>query len=121
MAGFFSTRPNTALIAYVLGFVFSGLLTLESYILAAHGILSGNQLIAALLLLAVTQLVVQLVFFLHIGQETKPRWNLVFLLNTAGLILLVVLGSLWIMYHLNYLMMPSDINHYLMDQEAIYK
>lgn len=110
-----------AYIAYVLGFAFSALLTLEAYIMAANGIFNGTKLIMALIFLAITQLVVQLVFFLHIGQETKPRWNFIFLLNTIAIICMVVIGSLWIMYHLNYRMMPSEINNYLMDQEAIHK
>ena len=110
-----------AYISYVVGLALSAVLTLEAYILAANQILTGQKLVFALLGLAFTQLLVQLTFFLHIGQETKPRWNLVFLLSSAGIIFIVVAGSIWIMYHLNYLMMPSEMNNFLMEQEGIYR
>jgi cytochrome o ubiquinol oxidase operon protein cyoD len=108
-------------ISYIVGLALSAMLTLEAYLLVVHKALNPTMLMGTLLGLALIQMVVQLTFFLHIGQETKPRWNLVFLLSTAGIVFIVVAGSIWIMYHLNYLMMPSEMNNYLMQQEAIYK
>lgn len=63
--------------------------------------------------LAVIQLVVQLYFFLHLGNETKPRWNLIVFLFMILVLVIVVLGSIWIMDNLNYNMMPEDINEYM--------
>jgi len=56
---------------------------------------------------AIIQIVVHLVFFLHMNTSSEERWNLVALLFTAVIIFIVVVGSLWIMYNLNLNMMVS--------------
>ncbi len=73
------------------------LLTLGAYFLASHRVFTF-----ALLPLAFVQAAVQLIFFLHVGQEKKPRWNLLFFGFMAMVVFLVVVCSLWIMYNLNY-------------------
>jgi cytochrome o ubiquinol oxidase operon protein cyoD len=57
-----------------------------------------------------------LVFFLHLGQGKDTKWNLVIMLSTLTIVLIVVIGSIWIMNHLNYNMTPTDINNYMNDQ-----
>ncbi|HSD12174.1 MAG TPA: cytochrome C oxidase subunit IV family protein, partial [Patescibacteria group bacterium] len=76
--------------------------------------------IAAILVLAVAQLVVQMLFFLHVGSETGPRLNLASFAITVALIMIVVLGSIWIMGHLNYRMMasPSAMQDYIKSQQG---
>jgi cytochrome o ubiquinol oxidase operon protein cyoD len=109
---------------YVTGFVLSLLLTGTAYGLvwdhvhSRHEVFSHHFLMAAVLGLAVLQLLVQLVFFLHMSRESKPRWNVLVLLFATGVVLIVVLGSLWIMDHLNYRMMssPSEVNKYIQSQ-----
>ena len=75
-------------------------------------------MVAALAVLAITQLLVQLVFFLHIDKERKPRWNLAVLLFAALIVFIIVGGSLWIMYHLNYNMSPQQMNQYMLQQDG---
>lgn len=104
--------------AYISGFVLSVGLTLIAYFAAVRHTISGKSLMAALLGLAVVQLFVQLFFFLHIGRETKPRWRLLMLFLAIFVVLIVVLGSLWIMYNLSYRMMPDAINKYMLDQAS---
>lgn len=106
---------------YIVGFVLSMLLTLLAYFFVTNQILHGGWLIAAIIGLALVQLMVQLLFFLHLGQESKPRWNFIFFLATVSLILLVVIGSLWIMNHLNYNMTPKEINTYMLKEEGMHK
>ncbi|WP_116439340.1 cytochrome o ubiquinol oxidase subunit IV, partial [Klebsiella pneumoniae] len=55
--------------------------------------------------MAVIQVIVHLVYFLHMNTSSEERWNLVALLFTAMIIGIVVVGSLWIMYNLNINMM----------------
>jgi cytochrome o ubiquinol oxidase operon protein cyoD len=65
--------------------------------------------------------VVQLFFFLHLGSETKPRWKLLTLFLMLIFAMIVLLGSIWIMYNLNYRMMrmsPQQINSYMTDQAS---
>lgn len=103
--------------AYLVGFLLSIVFTLVAYLLVVNHVLSGGILFSAIIILALVQLFVQLLFFLHMGQESKPRWNLVFLLSTISIILIIVIGSLWIMNHLNYNMMPpTDMKTYLINQ-----
>ena len=52
------------------------------------------------------QAIVQLIFFLHIGQEAKPHWETVVFCFTVLVLLIIVIGSLWIMYDLDYRLMP---------------
>ena len=73
-------------------------------------------MITAIIFLAVVQLVVQLVFFLHLGRERQPRWNLLAFAFMAIVLLILVLGSLWIMNNLNYHMTQTDMLHYLNNQ-----
>lgn len=75
-------------------------------------------LIPAILVLAMIQLVVQLVFFLHLGQSKESRWNTAMFAFTFTGVLVVVVASIWIMDHLNYNMTPTEINQYVTDQST---
>lgn len=87
---------------YTLGFGLSLGLTVAAYLAASHHVVSGWTLLIALTVLALSQLVVQLIFFLHLGHESRPRWNLNVLLFAAMVVFILVFGSLWIMKNLNY-------------------
>ena len=110
--------------AYVTGFLLSLVLTVIAYALVRihvahhHQYPSDNFMMAALPLLAVVQLFVQMVFFLHLGRGSKPRWNIMALAFALIVVVILVVGSLWIMSNLNYRMMssPSQINQYLNNQ-----
>jgi cytochrome o ubiquinol oxidase operon protein cyoD len=106
---------------YVTGFVLSIALTLAAYFLVTSGEIFGNVLIGAILVLAVVQFVVQAFFFLHLGQGKDARWNFVVFGSTLGIILILVVGSIWIMNHLNYNMMasPSQMNAYIQSQDGL--
>ncbi len=81
-----------------------------------------NVLVAIILIFALMQLLVQLIFFLHLGREAKPRWNLIMLISTFGIVLLIVVGSIWIMDHLNYNMMPSlQLDKTLIEKEGMHR
>jgi len=106
---------------YIAGFVSSVALTLLAYLLATRAHINHNLLIGFLAVLAITQFMVQMVFFLHIGEERQPRWKLYMLLLMLCVVLIVVLGSLWIMNNLNYRMMssPQTQEQYLKSQDAL--
>lgn len=114
-----SAAQNKPLLSYVTGFVLSLALTLESYYLVVNHVFSTSLLIGSILLLAVVQLCVQLVFFLDLDKEARPRWNLVMLSFAVLVVLIIVLGSLWIMYHLDYSMNPTQTNTYILQDEGI--
>jgi cytochrome o ubiquinol oxidase operon protein cyoD len=119
-------KSHGSIKSYTIGFAASLLLTLISYQLtvihmtSGHSALPHEVLIPAILSLAVLQLFVQLIFFLHLGIEKKPRWNLIFFISTVSIILMVVLGSLWIMYHLNTNMMPEHVEEFIIQDEGMH-
>lgn len=108
-------RPT--LTAYVSGFVMSLLLTLLAYLLVTKDVVDGWVVIPAIVVLAVVQFVVQLVFFLHLGRETKPRWNLMAFLFMILVVFIVVAGSLWIMANLDYNMSHGNADEYMLQQK----
>lgn len=103
-------QPSVAVVVwlYVIGFVLAIGLTILAYLTVTQHWLAGSTLVFGLMGLAVIQFVVQLIFFLHVGQESKPRWNLAVFLFTLLVLMIIVFGSLWIMYNLNYGMNMSS-------------
>lgn len=118
MSSKLSARPphSSTLRAYSTGFALSLMLTIAAYVSVVNEVLTGTMLIAIITSLAVAQLLVQLVFFLHLQRETKPRLNLIvfsFMLIVVGI---VVIGSLWIMHNLDYNMMPHEMDERMLEQ-----
>lgn len=91
--------------AYVIGFVLSLLLTLIAFYITSHHSLEPKTLITILMLLALVQLIVQVVFFLRLNATEEGKWSLMPFLFTVLIVLVLVIGSLWIMINLNYNMM----------------
>lgn len=99
---------NRSLIAYSIGFIGSIALTLTAYLLVTNAVFSGWTTAIVIACLAVIQAIVQLVFFLHLGQEDRPRWRLLTMLAMLAILIIVVFGSIWVMYDLNDRMMPTE-------------
>ncbi len=121
---------NSKLVSYIVGFVLSLVLTIGSYFLVMFHLSSGHRVptdqTMSLLLpaLAIFQLIVQLIFFLHVAKsktDEKMRWNLFVFLSTVGIILIIIIGSFWIMNHLNYNMSSRDMNMVIQSEEGIMK
>lgn len=114
-------------VSYVTGFFWSLLLTLAAFALVKMQLDSGGNayegkvLIGILAILAIVQLVVQLVFFFHLGREAKPRLNTVSFLFMLMVVGIIGFGSLWIMYNLNYNMMGKEVEMYIQNEENIYR
>jgi cytochrome o ubiquinol oxidase subunit IV len=111
-----------SLASYTTGFILSVVFTLAAYVLVSKHLLSGWAIVIGILALAVVQLLVQLLFFLHLNRESKPRWNLAIFVFMAITLLIIVVGSLWIMHNLNYHMMmsPHDTETYIQKEEGIH-
>ncbi|CAI0713514.1 cytochrome o ubiquinol oxidase subunit IV [Serratia proteamaculans] len=90
---------------YLIGFILSIILTVIPFAMVMSGTASHSTILAVVVGMAVIQVVVHLVYFLHMNTSSEERWNLVALLFTAMIIGIVVVGSLWIMYNLNINMM----------------
>jgi cytochrome o ubiquinol oxidase operon protein cyoD len=94
--------------SYLTGFVLAAALTAASFWLATGHMLTPASLVAALVVLAIGQMLVHLIFFLHITTAPAQKTNILALLVTLLIIGLMVIGSLWIMSQLNVHMMPMD-------------
>ena len=102
---------------YTNGFVLSLILTIAAYALVSHNSLAKAPLVVLVVVLAIVQLVVQLIFFLHMASESKPRWNLAVFAFMLMVVFILVFGSLWIMYNLDY--NHAGHNHYQTPQQII--
>lgn len=106
---------------YITGYVISVILTLTTYVLVSthvahhHEYPSDTFMQIALPVLAVMQLFAQMILFLGLGRGKKSLWNTYAFIFAVITVLIIVVGSLWIMSNLNYRMMysPDQINHYL--------
>jgi len=103
--------------SYSIGFGLAIVFTLAAFLTVTSGWFSQGAAIAIISLLAVVQLIVQLVFFLHLGRD-KVKWKASAFYTMLLILILIVGGSLWIMYNLDYNMMSSDAMEQYMLEES---
>ena len=97
-----AVMPNRGLRTYLTGFILALGLTLIPFGTVYWTLLSGPSTLLVIALAAIAQIAVQLHYFLHIDFRTTPRENLIALLFAAFLILVMVGGSLWVLFDLHY-------------------
>ncbi|TIT66016.1 MAG: cytochrome o ubiquinol oxidase subunit IV [Mesorhizobium sp.] len=94
--------------SYLIGFVLSVILTAIPFWLVMSGVIDDKQATAIVIMaFAVVQIVVHMVFFLHMNTASEGGWSMLALIFTLILVVIVLTGSLWVMYHLNANMMPG--------------
>jgi len=96
--------------SYTIGFVLSLGLTVLSFGAVMSGAVPAASILPTIVGLAVAQLLVQLVYFLHLGTAPGQRSNLVIFVFTGLIIATVVSGSLWVMHNANTNMMPTHMS-----------
>ncbi len=94
---------NSGFKRYAVGFFLALLLTVLPF-----GIVMDRPgaMPAAIAAFGIAQIIVHLVFFLHVNDSSKERWNLMALLFTVVVVVIIVGGSMWIMHNLDHNMMP---------------
>jgi cytochrome o ubiquinol oxidase operon protein cyoD len=90
-----------------LGLGFSIVLTVAAFIIAGSHLVWGPAIPVALLVLAVAQMGVHLVFFLHVTTGPDNTNNVLALAFGILVVFLIVAGSIWIMGHLTHNLMPT--------------
>ena len=93
---------------YVIGFVLACVLTAASFYVLNTSLIWGPGIPVALIVLAIAQMGVHLVFFLHITTGPESFNNVLALAFGLLIVFLLIVGSLWIMTHLNDNMMPME-------------
>jgi cytochrome o ubiquinol oxidase subunit IV len=99
---------HKSLSARIIGYTASLIFTLTAFfmILRPDFFHSNTQIaIIVIFVLALLQASTQAICFLNVIGEKGPRWNLVIFISTLSMILIIVIGTMWIMHHLNYRMM----------------
>ncbi|MCJ2114083.1 cytochrome o ubiquinol oxidase subunit IV [Methylobacterium sp. HMF5984] len=102
--------------SYMTGFVLSVILTAIPFWLVMSDVL-GNAVHTSLIIMAfaVVQIVVHMIYFLHMNTKSEGGWTILALIFTLTLVVITLTGSIWVMYHLNTNMMPTsphDLMHH---------
>jgi cytochrome o ubiquinol oxidase operon protein cyoD len=92
---------------YSIGFVLSVILTAIPFWLVMGHVMQPGTTKAVILGFAAVQVIVHMIYFLHMNAKSEGGWNLMALLLTIVLLFIVLSGSIWVMYHMNANMMPS--------------
>jgi cytochrome o ubiquinol oxidase subunit IV len=101
-------RIGPRLIGYVIGLGLAVLLTATSFFVAGTDLVWQPSIPVAIIVLAIAQMGVHLVFFLHITTGADNTNNVLALAFGILIVVLVIGGTLWIMANLNHNMLPMD-------------
>jgi cytochrome o ubiquinol oxidase operon protein cyoD len=98
--------------SYVIGFLLSVVLTVIPFWLVMADVF-GNSTVTAILILelGVVQIFVHMYYFLHMNSSSEGGWNMMALIFTVVIVLIALIGSMWVMHHLNTHMMPMSADH----------
>lgn len=99
--------PHGSMKGYVTGFVLSVILTAIPFGLVMSGVISDKSVVAGIcMVLAIVQIVVHMIYFLHMNRKSESGWTLMSLIFTIIIVVIALTGSLWVMFHMNQNMMP---------------
>ncbi|MEY2169624.1 MULTISPECIES: cytochrome o ubiquinol oxidase subunit IV [unclassified Rhodanobacter] len=94
---------------YLTGFVLAAILTIIPFWLVMGHVFDNRWLtITLVLLLAVVQIFVHIVYFLHLDTHSEGGWNMMAFIFTIVLVVIVLGASIWVMYNENANMMPMS-------------
>jgi len=100
--------PHATFKGYMTGFVLSIILTAIPFWLVMAKVFDKPSTTTMVILgFGLVQIVVHMIYFLHMDAKSEGGWNMLALVFTAVLVVITLSGSLWVMYHLNANMMPG--------------
>lgn len=103
-----SHEQHGSLKSYLTGFALAALLTAIPFWLVMGKVFSNSYTMGLVLLgLGALQIVVHMVYFLGMNSKSEGGWSMLALIFTIVLVVIMMSGSLWVMYHLNHNMMPG--------------
>lgn len=93
---------------YVVGLILSIILTVIPFWLVMGKVLPSPQTTAIIILaFAAVQMIVHMVYFLHLNSKVEGGWSMLAMIFTVALVAIMLSGSIWVMYHMNTNMMPT--------------
>jgi cytochrome o ubiquinol oxidase operon protein cyoD len=93
---------------YVVGFVLSVILTAIPFYLVMAKVLPPGATAYIILGFAAVQMIVHMIYFLHLNAKVEGGWSMLAALFTLVVVVIMLAGSIWVMYHMNANMMPMD-------------
>jgi len=100
--------PHGSLKGYATGFILAAILTAVPFWLVMERPLVGTALTGFLVVaFAAVQIVVHMIFFLHMNARSEGGWTFMALMFTLVVVVITLAGTLWVMYNLNTNMMPT--------------
>ena len=100
--------PHGSLKDYAIGFVLSVILTaIPFWLVMAKVIADRNTAVLVLGAFAVVQILVHMVYFLHMNGKVEGGWTLLSTIFTVVFVAIAISGTLWVMFHMNANMMPD--------------
>jgi len=93
---------------YMTGFVLAVILTaIPFWLVMTHAFDKSSTTAIVVLAFAAVQMVVHMIYFLHMNAKSEGGWNMLALIFTLVLVVITLAGSIWVMFHLNQNMMPG--------------
>lgn len=93
---------------YMTGFVLAVILTVIPFWLVMGKVFEASSTTALVVMgLAAVQIVVHMIYFLHMNARSEGGWNMLALIFTLVIVVITLSGSIWVMFHLNANMMPG--------------
>lgn len=103
-------HDHGSLKSYAIGFILSVILTaIPFWLVMTKAITNSGTMGLVLLAFAAVQVVVHMVYFLHMNTKSEGGWTMMAAIFTIIVVVIALSGSLWVMYHLNTNMMPGHI------------
>ena len=95
--------------SYMTGFILAVILTVIPFWLVMGNVL-GDTLKTSIVImaLAAVQIVVHMIYFLHMNTKSEGGWTFLALAFTLTLVVVTLAGSIWVMYHMDQNMMPMS-------------
>lgn len=100
--------PHGTFGGYMTGFILSVILTAIPFALVMTGVLDKNVTLVLILAMALVQIVVHMVYFLHMNMKVEDGWSMLALIFTSVFVVITLAGSMWVLYHMNANMMPMS-------------
>lgn len=100
--------PHATLRGYLIGFVLASVLTIIPFWLVMGQVLQSKELtILIVLALGVVQILVHMIYFLHMNTSSEGGWNMLALIFTLTLVVIMLGASSWVIIEENANMMPT--------------
>ena len=102
--------PHSSFSGYMIGFFFFFILTAIPFAVVMGDVFeSRNTTILVVTFFAVVQILVHMVYILHMNGKVEGGWTLLSTIFTIIFVAIGIAGTLWVMFHMNANMMPQHV------------